>query len=191
MTMAEQKNKMKHVDNKELAARLLAVQAYYQISQNKQPMRAIIQEYLDHRASEECASGDNPAVKPDGALFKRILCALDDRADEVKSLLEGCILKPVVAQESAAEPVETPELSALDESGANQVQEAAPATRPVEPLLRSILMCGICELLVHSDVDSPLIIDDYLNVAHAFYEPNQVRFVNGVLDSIASILRGS
>lgn len=188
--MVEQQKKMKHVDNKELAARLLAVQAYYQISQNKQPMRAVIQEYLEHRASEACASGDNPAVKPDGALFKRILSALDDRRDEVKALLEGTIAKPK-AQEVVVEPLDAPEEDDSENTDANPVQESAPVVRAVEPLLQSILMCGICELLVHSDVDSPLIIDDYLNVAHAFYEPNQVRFVNGVLDSIASALRGS
>lgn len=60
--------------------------------------------------------------------------------------------------------------------------------RVVEPLLRAILICGAYELLVQ-DLDSPIIINDYLNVAHSFYERGEVALVNGVLDSIAKVFQ--
>ena len=60
--------------------------------------------------------------------------------------------------------------------------------RVVEPLLRAILMCGAYELLVQEQ-DSPIIINDYLNVAHSFYERGEVALVNGVLDSISKIFQ--
>ena len=59
----------------------------------------------------------------------------------------------------------------------------------IEPLLRSIMFCGACELLVNSGTDAPIIINDYLNVAHGFYSPSEVSLVNGVLDSVAKIIR--
>jgi len=60
--------------------------------------------------------------------------------------------------------------------------------RSVEPLLRSILICATYELLLQ-ELDSPIIINDYLNVAHSFYQRNEVALVNGVLDSIAKIFQ--
>lgn len=63
--------------------------------------------------------------------------------------------------------------------------------KPLESLLKSILLCGICELLMHTDTDSPVIINDYLNVTHEFYDKKQVSFVNGVLDAVSTLLRDS
>lgn len=63
------------------------------------------------------------------------------------------------------------------------------ADREVEPLLHSILLCGAYELLVQQDIDSPILINDYLNVGHAFYEKNEVALINGVLDSVSKVFR--
>ena len=61
--------------------------------------------------------------------------------------------------------------------------------RVVEPLLYAVLICGAYELLGHSDIDAPIIINDYLNVGHAFFDKNEVALINGVLDSISKIFR--
>ncbi|MFK7839203.1 MAG: transcription antitermination factor NusB [Bdellovibrionales bacterium] len=61
--------------------------------------------------------------------------------------------------------------------------------RVVEPLLFSVLISGAYELLAHADIDAPIIINDYLNVAHAFFDKNEVALVNGVLDSVSKIFR--
>jgi len=58
-----------------------------------------------------------------------------------------------------------------------------------ELLLKSILVCATFELLANLDVDAPIIINDYLNVAHSFYAPGEVSFVNAVLDSISKTVR--
>lgn len=60
--------------------------------------------------------------------------------------------------------------------------------REVEPLLRSILICGAYELFLQ-DIDSPIIINDYLNVGHSFYERSEVALLNGVLDAISRIFK--
>jgi transcription antitermination protein NusB len=58
-----------------------------------------------------------------------------------------------------------------------------------EPLLYSILLCGAWELLGNTEVDAPIIINDYLNVTHSFYEHGEVKLVNAVLDSLAKTIR--
>jgi N utilization substance protein B len=60
-----------------------------------------------------------------------------------------------------------------------------------EILLKSLLMCASYELLAHGDVDTPVILNDYLNVAHAFFEKGEVSLVNGVLDNVAKALRSA
>ncbi len=59
----------------------------------------------------------------------------------------------------------------------------------VELLLTCILMCGIYELLEQSDVDTALIITEYLNVTDAFFDKKEIGLINGILDKISKVLR--
>lgn len=64
-------------------------------------------------------------------------------------------------------------------------------SRTVEPLLLSILLCGAYEILAHHDIDTPIIISDYLHVTHAFYEGSEAKLVNAVLDAVGKEIRHS
>ena len=59
----------------------------------------------------------------------------------------------------------------------------------IEPLLTAILLCGAFELLAHKDIDSPIIISDYLNITSSFFESSEPKLVNAVLDALAKELR--
>lgn len=59
----------------------------------------------------------------------------------------------------------------------------------MEPLLKAILMCASFELLVNIQTDSPVILDEYLNVAHGFFNPPEVGLLNGILDQVAKSVR--
>jgi N utilization substance protein B len=61
--------------------------------------------------------------------------------------------------------------------------------KDVEPLLLSIMLCGVWELVANPEVDAPIIINDYLNVTHSFYEHGEVSLVNGILDAVAKTVR--
>lgn len=98
-------------------------------------------------------------VKPDGALLKAILDGVGRRMDDIGPAIDGAM------------------------SGNKS------SFHDVEPLLKAILMCGTFELLEHSDIDSPIIINDYLNIGHAFYEKNEVSFINGILDNLKKNIR--
>jgi N utilization substance protein B len=59
----------------------------------------------------------------------------------------------------------------------------------VEPLLTAILVCGTYELLAHHEIDSPIIISDYLNITSGFFEGSESKLVNAVLDALSKELR--
>lgn len=59
-----------------------------------------------------------------------------------------------------------------------------------EPLLLAVLLCGAFELMNHHDIDAPIIIKDYLQVADGFFQGGEVKIVNAVLDKLAKGLRG-
>ena len=60
----------------------------------------------------------------------------------------------------------------------------------VDSILRAILRAGVFELLERSDVPARVVINEYIDVAHAFFDAEEPRVVNGVLDRIARKVRG-
>ena len=61
--------------------------------------------------------------------------------------------------------------------------------KSLESLLQAILLCAAYEIVAHCEVDAPIIINDYLNVTHSFYDAGEVGLVNGILDSITRVIR--
>ena len=59
----------------------------------------------------------------------------------------------------------------------------------MDNILQSILLLGAYELLNHSDIDAPIIVNDYLDVGHAFYERKEVALLNAVLDKVSKSVR--
>jgi len=55
----------------------------------------------------------------------------------------------------------------------------------LETILAAILEGGVYEILARPDIPHPVIINEYVNVAHAFYEGDEPGFVNGILDGLA------
>lgn len=55
--------------------------------------------------------------------------------------------------------------------------------------MRQILRAGAYELLARADVSVGSIINEYVDVAHAFYDKRETGFVNGLLDGIAKDVR--
>ncbi len=59
----------------------------------------------------------------------------------------------------------------------------------LEVLLRAILRAGTWELKSAADVPVRVVINEYVDVAHAFFEGKEVSLVNAVLDRLARTLR--
>jgi N utilization substance protein B len=54
---------------------------------------------------------------------------------------------------------------------------------------RAILRAGVYELMRREDVPFPVVIDEYVEIANAFFDGDEPRFINGVLDAAAKAAR--
>jgi N utilization substance protein B len=52
-----------------------------------------------------------------------------------------------------------------------------------------ILRAGAYELLARKDVTVGTVINEYLDVTHAFFDAREAKFVNGLLDAVAKAVR--
>ncbi|NWG46140.1 MAG: transcription antitermination factor NusB [Alphaproteobacteria bacterium] len=59
----------------------------------------------------------------------------------------------------------------------------------IDIMLRALFRSAAFELLDRPDVPARVVIDDYLDIADAFYDAPERGFVNGVLDALARDLR--
>ncbi|HEX3652744.1 MAG TPA: transcription antitermination factor NusB [Rhizomicrobium sp.] len=55
----------------------------------------------------------------------------------------------------------------------------------IDSILRAILRAGIYELVARKDVPTKVVIDEYLDIAHAFFGGDEPAFVNALLDRVA------
>src|SRR5262249_53392828 len=62
--------------------------------------------------------------------------------------------------------------------------------RRIESVLRAILRAGTYELKYRTDVPVRVIIKEYVDLAAAFLESEEVGMTNGILDTIGHLLRG-
>ena len=59
----------------------------------------------------------------------------------------------------------------------------------LDKTMLQVLRAGAYELLARPDVPTGSAISEYVDVAHAFFEPREAKFVNGVLDAVARTVR--
>jgi N utilization substance protein B len=52
-----------------------------------------------------------------------------------------------------------------------------------------ILRAGTYELIARPDVPTSTAISEYIDVAHAFFDAREAKFVNGILDAVAKVVR--
>lgn len=60
----------------------------------------------------------------------------------------------------------------------------------VEILLQSILRAGLAEFFVNPNLDTPIIINEYTDIARSFYDGAEVALVNAVLNKYAKVIKG-
>ena len=59
----------------------------------------------------------------------------------------------------------------------------------LDKTMLQILRAGAYELLARPDVPTGTAISEYVDVAHAFFDAREAKFVNGVLDAVAKAVR--
>jgi len=146
-------------------SRMAAVQALYQMDLAGTDAGVVIEQFMAERM----------AAKDDG-----------DPSSEAETLtsLEGGdatffadVVKGVVRRQREIDPMVDQQLR----TGWRLVR--------VDSILRAILRGGVFELLERSDVPARVTINEYINIAKAFFEGDEPKVVNGVLDRIAHKVR--
>ena len=59
----------------------------------------------------------------------------------------------------------------------------------LDTTLLQVLRAGAFELLARGDVPTASVISEYVDVAHAFFDAREAKFVNGLLDAVAKVVR--
>jgi len=155
------------------AARLAAVQALYEMDLAGAGADEVLGEFLQKRWRHGDA-GDAPGeAAPDAGDDSRDTAELTEPDDDfLGDLVHGV----------STRGKELDELIAPVLSGGWTVER-------LETLLRVILRGGAYELSHKPDVPAAVVITEYLDVAHAFFDDKSVSLVNGVLDQLARNLR--
>jgi N utilization substance protein B len=145
------------------SARLFAVQAVYQMVENEDNAANVVHDFLNSRI-EQALHQEKDMAAPDKEYFSKIVTGAESRQDDLVSILDGA-------------------LKAVEEGS------AIAKTKKREPLLYAIFVCGAYELLAHHEIEAPIIINDYLNVGHAFFDGGEVKLINGTLDKVSKSVR--
>jgi transcription antitermination protein NusB len=168
-------------------ARLAAVQALYQMDMAQTDIADVLTQFETYRfpqpprsvANPEDAAPSDPdddedederrapeAIDPEGSL---------PTAPDVKFFSD--IVRGVVRQQRTIDP-------ALDAQLAAGWRLAR-----IDSILRAILRAATYELLDRKDVPARVVINDYVDVAHAFFAGDETKVTNAVLDKMARKLR--
>ena len=59
----------------------------------------------------------------------------------------------------------------------------------LDKTMLQILRAGTYELMARADVPVGTAISEYVDVAHAFFDQREAKFVNGILDAVAKTVR--
>ena len=59
----------------------------------------------------------------------------------------------------------------------------------LDKTMLQILRCGSYELLARADVPTAAAINEYVDVAKAFFDDREAKFVNGILDAVGKEVR--
>lgn len=76
----------------------------------------------------------------------------------------------------------------LDDLVGSKLAEGWKISRLDKTMLQ-VLRCGAYELAARADVPTATVISEYVDVAKAFFEDREAKFVNGVLDAVAKEVR--
>lgn len=137
------------------SARLLAVQALYQMDIARTPLEVIIREFGEHRLEAKLDDIELPAA--DGDHFEMVLRGVVDNQTHIDRIIDGKL-------------AENWRLARLDST------------------LRAILRCGVLELTEAPQVPPKVVVSQYSDIAHAFFDGAEGGVANALLDNVARAL---
>ncbi|MBL1406751.1 MAG: transcription antitermination factor NusB [Rhizobiales bacterium] len=160
MTASTKNVRLEKAANKRGVARLAAVQALYQMDLTSAKMLDVVNEFEQFRFDQEVDGEEG-----------------SDKYRAADTAWFRAVLAGVIEDQGQIDPL---------------IHHNLPSDWPlkrIETLLRAILRAGTWELRKRKDVPAKVIISEYVDVAKAFYEDDEPKLVNGLLDRLARTLR--
>ena len=164
MTLARRKKTSGDAPKPRSVSRMAAVQALYQMDLAGTDAGEVIEQFL---ATPDVAEGAEPDADAD----------LSVSLEGGDTTFFAEVVKGVVRRQRDIDPLVDQQLR----TGWRLVR--------VDSILRAILRGGVFELLERTDVPARVTINEYINIAKAFFEADEPKVVNGVLDRIAHKVR--
>ena len=78
--------------------------------------------------------------------------------------------------------------AAIDTAILSRLSDGWKLTR-LDATSRAILRAGAAEFIVHQELSDAIILDEYVSLAHDFFDETEARFVNAVLQNVGQDLR--
>jgi len=142
-------------------ARLAAVQALYQRQMEGTNVDELLVEFHRHRLGEQMDDEDHEG----------------ERLAEVEIDFFNDLVRGVDARRDE-----------IDEAVSARLSEGWTLTR-LDKTMVQILRSGAYELIARADVPTATAINEYVEVAKAFFDDREAKFVNGILDALAKEIR--
>lgn len=143
------------------AARLAAVQALYQQHMEGTALARLLDEFHQHRLGRTIDDEDFDEA---------------EYADAEVTFFDD-VVRGVAARRDEIDEVLTGKLA----SGWSIAR--------LDRTMLQILRAGTYELLARHDIPAAVVINEYVEVAKAFFDDGQAKFVNGILDAVAKDAR--
>ncbi|NBS22387.1 MAG: transcription antitermination factor NusB [Altererythrobacter sp.] len=143
------------------AARLASVQALYQMQMEGTALARLLNEFHQHRLGREVDDEDH-----EGEVFA------DAEADFFDDIVSG-----VDARREE-----------IDELLVGKLADGWTIARLDKTMLQ-ILRAGAYELMARADVPTATAVNEYVDVAKAFFDDREAKFVNGLLDAVGKDVR--
>nr|WP_298896914.1 transcription antitermination factor NusB [uncultured Altererythrobacter sp.] len=143
------------------AARLAAVQALYQQQMEGTALARLLNEFHQHRLGREVDDEDH-----EGEVFA------DAEVDFFDDIVSGFDARR----------------EEIDDLLVGKLADGWTIARLDKTMLQ-ILRAGAYELIAREDVPAASAINEYVDVAKAFFDDREAKFVNGILDAVAKDVR--
>ena len=143
-------------------ARLMAVQAYYAKALNHESWDQVISRFLMEEIGGSVLQGEKEDIIELEPADKSLFTHLTQYVRDNEADLENMI------ESCFSDKIKKDKL---------------------ELTFKGILMMGAAEFFVNPDLDTPIIINEYVDLARSFYEGAEVKIANAVLDKLAKVIR--
>ncbi len=158
---ASPRRSLTDIQERSSAARLAAVQALYEMDMVGSPADPVLREFIEQRWR-------NAPFADSGDGFAEAGEAIEPEAELMSEIVHGA----------------TGRVAELDRLIERKMSDDRPFER-LEPILRAILRAAAYELTERLQVPARVVINEYVDVAKAFFIGSEPALVNKTLDALA------